>query len=157
MDLKSLVAGIGLWENERLSRLPADTLPFFSQGGWEGWLQVELAMFFTGACFDVVREQRAYNDNRRADLVFNNHIPEVTDMVVEIKCESIYVETVEDFCWKVQVDEYKLSTLPEGKCGIMLVGATEQALADKLIQANYTLIPTAQNNMHIYYKVIKLA
>lgn len=157
IDLDTLITLIGIWENERLVRLPAEKLPFFSQGGWEGWLQVELAMYFTGANYNVVREQHAYNDNRRADLVFNNQIPGVADIVVEIKCESINVEKAEDFCWKVLVDEFKLSTLPNGKCGLMLVGATEPELEKELVGAGYTLVPTIQHNMHIYFKVIKIA
>lgn len=155
INLVTLIALLERWENEHLSRLPANTLPFFSQGGWEGWLQVELATFFLEAQYDVVREQKAYDNSKKADLVFNTLTVQSPEIVVEIKCESIYIEKVDAFLSKIHEDERKLSTLPEHKYGIMLVGVTEQDAEDKLIKEGYFLIPTVQNNMHLLYKVIK--
>ena len=66
IDLNGLIVGLSIWENQRFSQLPDYALPFFSQGGWEGWLQVELAMFFTGYGYDVVREQNPYDNHLRA-------------------------------------------------------------------------------------------
>lgn len=156
INLVTLIALLERWENEHLSRLPANTLPFFSQGGWEGWLQVELATFFLEAQYDVVREQKAYDNSKKADLVFNTLTAQSPEIVVEIKCESIYIEKVDAFLSKIHEDERKLSTLPEHKYGIMLVGVTEKEAEDKLIiEEGYFLIPTVQNNMHLLYKVIK--
>lgn len=42
------------WADLRFACLPDFSLPFFSQGGWEGWIQVEWAMFFTSRDYDVV-------------------------------------------------------------------------------------------------------
>lgn len=147
------------WANLRFSCIPDFSLPFFAQGGWEGWIQVEWAMFFTNYGYDVVRELKAYDGcHLRADLVFNKNIPKQTptimDIVVEIKCQSIYVN-MDAFCKAVDDDVAKLSMLGHNQRGIMLVVVFEPILLGKLCSKGYYQIPLAQKNICIMCKVVK--
>ena len=154
IDLNGVIVGLSTWENQRFSQLPDYALPFFSQGGWEGWLQVEWAMFFTGYGYDIVREQNSYGTRLRADLVFNKQIPGSTEIIAEIKCESIYI-TTDNFCKLIQADEEKLASLVGRNNGIMLVAVTEPVLERTLYHQGYQTVPSTQNNIRIMYKIVK--
>lgn len=143
------------WLDMRFSKLPDFSLPFFSQGGWEGWLQVEWAMFFTMRDYDVMREFHAYDQkNFRADLVFNNNILNHPNIVIEIKCQSIYVN-YQSFYNSILNDEHKLSLLSDGQRCAMFVVVVEPSLFTQLKHAGYNELPIVQNNIRIMYRVIK--
>ncbi|MBN2942138.1 MAG: hypothetical protein JTJ18_08865 [Streptococcus sp.] len=147
------------WADLRFACLPDFSLPFFSQGGWEGWIQVEWAMFFTSRDYDVVRELKAYDGHLlKADLVFNKNIPKanpsVMDIVVEIKCQSVYV-TQNAFYQSISDDVAKLSMLGHNQRGIMVVVVFEQNLLNKLRSEGYYQIPLVQKNICIMYKAVR--
>ena len=66
------------------------------KGGWEGWLQVELAsglLKVWGLQYDVHREQAIYGDSQRTDLWFEPvglHQGKLPKIGVELKVESEY-------------------------------------------------------------------
>lgn len=101
-------------------KLTTDMIPYLSQGGWEGWVQVELAMFCGMLDFDIQREQKIYGDDRsRVDLLFNNLFfqpdnnqahDDLKRIAVEIKCQSVYYDT-SGFINAVNSDICKLRTL----------------------------------------------
>lgn len=114
-------------------------------------------MFFTSRDYDVVREFKAYDEHLlRADLVFNKNIPKanpsVMDIVVEIKCQSVYVNQ-NAFYQSISDDVAKLSMLGHNQRGIMVVVVFEQNLLDKLRSEGY--IPLVQKNICIMYKAVR--
>ncbi|KAK1221992.1 hypothetical protein PQX77_015171, partial [Marasmius sp. AFHP31] len=66
-------------------------------GGWEGWVQVELAIVFKqafqhdfpGATITVTREDAVYGTNQRSDILISTRRPgnNFTNML-ELKCET---------------------------------------------------------------------
>lgn len=140
------------WMYSRVARLPDYGQPFFSQGGWEGWIQVELAMYLTSRDYDVVRESRIYNmNNYRADLVVNSNINGVKNIAVEIKCQSIYSQQY------LQLNTYehdiqRLKLLGTDWNAIMLIFVVEPNLSDLLSRNGYAYFTTP--NMTLCYKEI---
>jgi hypothetical protein len=73
---------------------------FASRGGWEKWLQAELAAVLvnTDHTYDFSREERVYqNANQTVDFLFNgpgkdnpNARVDGNTMLIELKCESLY-------------------------------------------------------------------
>ncbi|MGM9733968.1 MAG: hypothetical protein ACI3YT_07610 [Prevotella sp.] len=142
------------WIDNRLSPLPNFGLPFFSHGGWEGWLQVEWAMFFTANDYDVIRESYVYDGALRADLVFNSTIQRGQEIILEIKCQSIYVKT--DVLYKSIIeDENKLRGLNNGQKGVMCVVVVSQELYSKLQENGYSEIYSRNKEMALMYKIVK--
>lgn len=75
----------------------------YTQGGWEGWVQVELTKYLYNNYpkIEVCREFPLYGNSKRVDLFINK------SLAVEIKCQSIYngekiLEGVEKDCEKMQ-------------------------------------------------------
>ena len=63
---------------------------FRMKGGWEGWLQVELALWLEGKpeTASVVREQHVYSSSSQAvDLLVTSKSG--TRHMIELKCESV--------------------------------------------------------------------
>ena len=143
------------WCANRFATIPDYGLPFFQQGGWEGWLQVELAMFLTAKGYDVVREDKIYNANKRADLVLNGNCADTYHPIiaVEIKCQSIYIDNA-NFCNLISEDINKLNSLPDGFRGVMLVGVVEPELANILAENGFQNCPFIHNAIALFYKVI---
>lgn len=94
------------------------------QGGWEGWLQVELGVALAGPATTMGgktliarREVAAYRDSplslskKRADLVIDEEDARGTVMhrvLLEIKCESLYNK--DNFRKAVLADVEKITT-----------------------------------------------
>ncbi|KAH6909326.1 hypothetical protein BKA70DRAFT_232831 [Coprinopsis sp. MPI-PUGE-AT-0042] len=61
------------------------------KGGWEGWLQVELALLFAGMGGKVTREERIYDTGLgrlRMDLLFKPNPDDQLQYGIELKCQS---------------------------------------------------------------------
>lgn len=57
------------------------------KGGWEGWLQVELAMhlFLMGGSFEIAREEKYINSERRSDF-YISYKGKKDPTYIELKC-----------------------------------------------------------------------
>ena len=143
------------WCANRFATIPDYGQPFFQQGGWEGWLQVELAMFLTAKGYDVVREDKIYNANKRADLVLNENCATVYRPIiaVEIKCQSIYINS-DDFYKLICDDIEKMKSLPDGIRGVMLVGVVDSEFANYLAEEGFQCYAFINNAIALFYKVI---
>lgn len=75
------------------------------------------------------------------------------DIVVEIKCQSVYVNQKAVY-QSISDDVAKLSMLGHNQRGIMVVVVFEQNLFDKLRSEGYYQIPLAQKNICIMYKAV---
>lgn len=138
ITLDELLSKINDWCNEIFSDIPDEALPFFSSGGWEGWLQVELAMRLTWEGYDVVRESQIYDNGKKADIVFNDNCSDTNHprIVVEIKCQSIYKD-INSFSGLISKDIDKLSGLPNDYVRLMLVAAVDQEFAQHLTAGGF--------------------
>ena len=142
---------IQTWIDQRLT---PNSIPFLSQGGWESWVQVELAMFCTVNEVDVQREQKIYGDNSsKVDLLFNDTLIPINEnltsnnrkrIAVEIKCQSVYYNE-QTFFNAVKNDIRKLRNLDTNvydKC--MLLFIIDEGAYNHFIKQNFKLIH--QNN-----------
>ena len=154
LTVKGFIDELNKWMNTRVKSLPKYGQPFYSQGGWEGWIQVELAMWLTAKGYDVMREERIY-DNKyyRADLVINPNIPNATTIAIEIKCQSIY-SNINTFLKSATNDINKLESLDDSWNAIILCFiASESAKKRKL--GNYRIFTIDTNNLSCMYTIIK--
>lgn len=143
------------WFDNRFSSIPDYSLPFFSQGGWEVWLQVELAMYFAASDYDIMREVKYDNQNLRADFVLNRNFNNRREIFVEIKCQSIYIDKYSMYN-SIHDDEQKMTQyLNDTQKGVMIVVVVEPTLAVTLEEYGYTEIKLIQNNIKIYSKIVK--
>lgn len=153
IDINTIAQGLQMWCNSRLSNIPAHALPFFSKGGWEGWTQVELAMYFTSYGYDVTREVPCYNGSYlRADLVFNRTINQKEEIVVELKCQSVYTPITE----LISKDVQKLSeNLYPYQKRVMVVLVIEADLEEIMNKDGYIPICyTTGRDIGIFAKII---
>lgn len=91
-DFKNhFVVGIYGWAHTKYSAIQS---AFHMKGGWEGWLQVELALWLQQNGFEVEREKHVFNNPlEAADLVVTSPNPQggyPVRTIVELKCESLY-------------------------------------------------------------------
>lgn len=143
------------WFDNRFSSIPDYSLPFFSQGGWEVWLQVELAMYFAASDYDIMREVKYDNQDLRADFVLNRNFYDRREIFVEIKCQSIYIDKYSMYNY-ISRDEQKMTQdLNDTQKGVMIVVVVEPTLAVTLEKYGYTEIKLIQNNIKIYSKIVK--
>lgn len=62
---------------------------FYIEGGWEGWLQVELYLWLTEAGFDVNREVHVFKNPRQAaDMIVSHKNFGGAPIIIELKCEG---------------------------------------------------------------------
>ncbi|MEQ3146772.1 hypothetical protein [Phocaeicola coprocola] len=148
---QQLLQEIATWMNSRVATLPEFGQPFFSQGGWEGWVQVELAMYLTSRGYDVMREDRIYGNSFRADLVVNPNIVEFRNIAVEIKCQSMY-RSIDSQLPLYDNDIERLLSLGLNWNGIMLIFVVEPILMNKLLSLGYMSYVT--RNLTLCYKEI---
>ncbi|KIK55835.1 hypothetical protein GYMLUDRAFT_87501 [Collybiopsis luxurians FD-317 M1] len=91
-----LLNTIADWANANASKLGE---AYQLKGGWEGWTQVELALYlkraygqqFPGSVVTVTREDKVYNGtNERSDLLLTTRTGgRLFTNMIELKCESI--------------------------------------------------------------------
>lgn len=94
------------------------------KGGWEGWLQVELALAL-GEEVDVLREAHSYADaHQRSDL---SNLTANVDVIIEVKCESAH-RPPEKFVASVVDDYLKLQELSQNRYAVLVVVATNDTL-----------------------------
>ena len=142
------------WIEEKFSLIPDYGLPFFSLGGWEGWLQVEFAMHLTNNGYDVIRESRIYGNTRyRADLVLNETLNKNRIIGVEIKCQSIYLQPV-DIIKMIEEDYNKLRTLGNVWNGLIIVAVISKELFDILQKDGYECYINSHGNMALCFKSV---
>ncbi|KAH8801806.1 hypothetical protein F5884DRAFT_655778, partial [Xylogone sp. PMI_703] len=94
------------------------------KGGWEGWLQVELASVmnqnFTST--SVFREERPFNgSNERVDLQLEKTGEE--DQIIELKTESLF-NGPRNFLTgvKIDIDSFQRLTLTKRPAKVYAVG-----------------------------------
>jgi len=83
------------------------------KGGWEGWAQVELAIYLKGKCkgCTIEREMAVYAHNSKllADLVITPAAGQAMDLdntaIIELKCRNVRHQ---DFVQKVETDLAKI-------------------------------------------------
>jgi hypothetical protein len=118
------------------------------QGGWEGWLQVEIAVAYMQAGFNATREAHPYPNNAlRADLELTSNN---TDIVVEVKCRSVGQA---NFHNNVLADYDKLVTLPQQRIGVLVAvvdQTTVQALRASRIADKLPSPVEVQNGWFLY-------
>lgn len=132
---KSLISEIVLWMRTRVA--PLNVQPYYSKGGWEGWVQVELAMWLTSRGYNVIRENRIYDYNYyRADLIINENVNPNNLIVIEIKCQSVLStekHVIEGFCNDVNRLE---SLIANNMNPYMFIFVIDQGLAN-ILSRNY--------------------
>lgn len=152
-ELESLISDWAVMKESQMTELG---LPFYSQGGWEGWVQVELAMFLTSNGYDVIREDRIYQGQEyRADLVINSNCADTyhPPIAIEIKCQSIYL-TEAALYGAIETDERKLANLVDWR-KLMLVFTVDQQTTDILQnQKNYEILKVPNGFFAIMYKIL---
>lgn len=153
-ELESLISDWAVMKKSQMTELG---LPFYSQGGWEGWVQVELAMYLTSNGYDVIREDRIYQGQEyRADLVINSNCADATyhpPIAIEIKCQSIYL-TEAALYGAIETDEMKLANLVDCR-KLMLVFTADQRTIDFLQnQKNYKRLKVPNCFFAIMYKIL---
>ncbi len=141
--------GLQSWLNTRFALIPEKALHYFSKGGWEGWWQVELAMWFASFDYDVEREMHVYKNNPKlsADLVFNSHIDTATNYVVEIKCQSI-TQTMNSFIEQIQCDIEKIKKTDFGY-KIILVSFIDENVVPTFQENNFKLLYDRNKNLGV--------
>jgi len=87
-DMIDMIDMIGTWAELRKE----DIHKIYEQkGGWEGWMQVELALYLASNYphINVRREENVYSNNPklRADILFKKRMGWE---IVELKCESLF-------------------------------------------------------------------
>ena len=79
-----------------------------TNGGWEGWAQVEVALWWSAQQgVEIIREEKLWNDNRKADLIIKR---DSTASVVELKCKTL-AEEGGAFAGHLRDDYDKLNSL----------------------------------------------
>jgi hypothetical protein len=115
------------------------------KGGWEGWLQVELAMAAIQVSFDASREANPYETaGLRADLQL---VRKNIDVIVEMKCQSVGQKNFENLVLK---DIMKLQTLGQGRVGLM-VAVVDGTTVAALQAAGFKEVPKALDDMGVWF------
>lgn len=152
--MTNLKAELKNWIEIRFAQIPDYGLPFFSQGGWEGWLQVELAMYLTSKGYDVIRESRIYdNTNFRADLVLNTILNTNRIIGVEIKCQSIYLQPCE-VIKKIEEDILKLKELGNVWNGLIIVAVVSDEFLQILKNGGFECYVNSYRTMALCFKAV---
>ena len=143
LSMTGLKVELENWHRERFEGIDSNFMPYFSKGGWEGWLQVEWAMYLNSQDYDVLREEPIYNNNQRADLVINKNIPRGDNQVfnniaIEIKCQSIY-NSQDQFLESVKSDINKLEELRYYWSKLMVVVAIDDNILNLLRRENFLI------------------
>lgn len=157
LTVDSFIKEVQAWMDKRIYSTNEVQSGLLAQGGWECWVQVELAIWLINRGYDVVREGKIYqNSYQRADLVLNTNITGVKKIAVEIKCESIYSQKY------LQLKTYyedinKLNTLDNSYSALMLVFVLEQKLYSILLNDGFGWynINRQYSPMALCYKQIK--
>lgn len=93
---------------------------FMTHGGWEGWLQVELALHLVATSphtTTVQREEKVYGTDEAADLIVASQ--NQLAYVVELKCQGVNRKRAE-FLALVKKDIVKVRKLPGDVKGVAL-------------------------------------
>lgn len=146
------------WMDKRIYSTNEVQSGLLAQGGWECWVQVELAIWLINRGYDVVRESKIYpNKYLRADLVVNSNIKDTQKIAIEIKCESIYSQGYLQLK-KYYTDINKLKTLDNSYSALMLVFVLEPTLYSILLNDGfgwYNIVNSQYSPMALCYKQIK--
>lgn len=156
ITIKTFCSLLGDWVSSKAIQINNYVQPFYSQGGWEGWVQVELAMLLTESSYDVIRERAIYNNSgQRADLVINSTCSNASypPIVVEIKCQSIFL-TDDDFYKAICADEQKLKNLPVKYKKLMIVFVVDQGIYDRLLKSDYYDVKNGNSNFTVLSKIL---
>ncbi|KAG7086880.1 hypothetical protein E1B28_002800 [Marasmius oreades] len=81
-------------------------------GGWEGWVQVELAIAFKKAFpgITISREDAVYQgNNQRSDILFTTRNPTLFTNMLELKCETSRAGGAAAFAAAAQADCTKVN------------------------------------------------
>lgn len=154
ISLNDFRSEIQLW-SDKISREYSDkALPFFSSGGWEGWLQVELAMHLTLQGYDVVRELKVYGTGQKADMVLNDNCSDSIHprIVVEIKCQSVNTTDIDSVSGLISKDIDKLSGLPNDYVKLMLVAAVDLNFAEYLAGSGFKPCATVRDAIALFVR-----
>ena len=161
MDKKTLntfLSELKTWIETKCACLPGYGSNFYEKGGWEGWAQVELFMYYQNAGYDILREVQCYNDSRlRVDLIINSQIPDdnkcIRNIAVEIKCGCT---TWHDTCFKsaVSKDMEKLQYLDSSYARVSLVFAATPSQIQILENENFRIFTNSYRTMAFGYKVL---
>ena len=122
-----IITEIVRWGNANANKIDQ---AYDFKGGWEGWVQVELAIhlrgFFGGQYVAISREDLVYGNKQRSDILFQTDIPmDVKNKVpaqkfsnmIELKCESkagaaAFPGQVKEDCEKVTQANIVAAVLP---------------------------------------------
>lgn len=157
LTVESFITEVKQWMYKRIYSTNEVQSGLLAQGGWERWVQVELATWLINRGYDVVRESKIYRKNYlRADLVVNSNITDTQKIAVEIKCESIYSQEYLQLK-KYYADINKLKTLDNSYSALMLVFVLEQKLYSILLNDGFEWynINRQYSPMALCYKQIK--
>ena len=157
LTVESFITEVKQWMNKRIYSTNEVQSGLLAQGGWECWVQVELAIWLINRGYDVVREGKIYqNSYQRADLVLNTNITGVNKIAVEIKCESIYSNVYVNLN-KYFLDIDKLNSLDNSYNALVLVFVIEPDLYNLLLQNKYNWYNTDKqySPMALCYKQVK--
>ena len=103
-------------ENFCISNWGTISAAFKQKGGWEGWLQVQLAFMLTEKFIDrnVFRETPLYDGSYEKDDITVEKTSDASTRthVLEIKCESIYKDGLSDnnFCHEFDTQTQRIFT-----------------------------------------------
>lgn len=146
------------WLEKRFESLPNNGYNFYSRGGWEGWAQVELYMYYRGLGCDIIREEHCYNNTHlKVDLLINSQIPanarKIRPLAVEIKC-GCTDWTDDNFKKAFLTDKEKLvQNLDNRFARVSLVFAANASQVQLLQDAGYQIITNSYRTMSIGYKL----
>ena len=157
LTVDSFIKEVQAWMNKRIYSTNEVQSGLLAQGGWECWVQVELAMWLINRGYDVVRESKIYwNNYLRADLVVNSNIKDAKKIAIEIKCETIYSQEYLQLK-KYYADIDKLNKLDNSYSALMLVFVLEPTLYSILLNDGFGWynINRQYSPMALCYKQIK--
>ena len=158
LTVDSFIKEVQAWMNKRIYSTYEVNSGLLAQGGWECWVQVELAMWLINRGYDVVRESKIYRNNYlRADLVVNSNIKDVKKIAIEIKCETIYSQEYTELK-KYSTDIDKLNSLDNSYSALMLVFVLEPTLYSLLLKNQfqwYNIVGKQYSPMALCYKQVK--
>lgn len=106
INFNDFATGVTQWCEQRS--------PFFRDlwvlhGGWEAWIQADLAAFLLkkNTTYDILREQSVYQNNRqKVDWLFNDSGMEIQKILIELKAQSF--RNAQNFIPGMQSDIDKL-------------------------------------------------